>query len=115
MNHHNEAVKRYKEKHKALGLCIDCSNEAMPGRLRCVCCGDRENKNGKRLRRLYPEKMRAKDQRIRQKRLALGLCPNCGGLRDEPSKKTCINCRLEIHTPTGSFYATHQASRPREF
>ena len=37
------AKTRHREKHKALGLCLDCSNKAKDGRVRCEKCLKRRN------------------------------------------------------------------------
>ena len=74
---------KYKEQHKRLGLCVECSRPAILGTLRCLIHtktnSDRSNSNYK-------------------KRRQEGRCPECGNLL-LPYDKTiiCGNC-LEIRT-----------------
>ena len=43
--------KRYSEKRKELGLCQDCKNEAMDGKVRCSECADKRRQMKHRLYR----------------------------------------------------------------
>ncbi len=38
MTPHHEAIKRYRERHKRLGLCIWCSRKAKTGMVQCRVC-----------------------------------------------------------------------------
>ncbi len=43
--------KRYSEKRKELGLCQDCKNEAMEGKVRCSECAEKRRQMKRRLYR----------------------------------------------------------------
>ena len=38
MTPHHEAIKRYRERHRRLGLCVSCSRKAKTGMLQCRVC-----------------------------------------------------------------------------
>jgi hypothetical protein len=48
-----KATKRYQERHKRLGLCVDCSRKIIPGLLHCQVCQDRISKRRMVLRPLF--------------------------------------------------------------
>lgn len=48
-----KATKRYQERHKRLGLCIDCSRKAATGILHCQVCKERISKRRMKLRPLF--------------------------------------------------------------
>jgi len=79
--------KKYRELHKKLGLCIDCSNPARPGVLRCRKCSIKMHE--------YDIKKRdRKAQRERYKKM--GKCPRCGKPLDRDADNGffyCVNCR----------------------
>ena len=44
MTPHHEAIKRYRERHRRLGLCVRCSRKPKPGFLWCRVCRERARK-----------------------------------------------------------------------
>ena len=48
-----KATKRYQERHKRLGLCVDCSRKVISGLLHCQVCQDRISKRRMELRPLF--------------------------------------------------------------
>jgi len=38
-----ESRKAFKDELKANGWCVDCGNKALPGRVRCAACKERQN------------------------------------------------------------------------
>ncbi len=66
---------RYKRRKKDLGLCLDCSEKAVPGKLKCQKHSDGDNAKAKK----YQAKMRA-----------INLCTICG--KEEPYKPGVGRC-----------------------
>lgn len=78
----------YKAKHKSVGLCVDCSDWALPGRIRC-------KKHQESLRPLMRKALR----KIRARRRDEGRCTSCGvPLHSDmdTGKVKCLNCREGI-------------------
>jgi len=67
---------RYKERHKAAGLCVGCQNVAIEGRSLCVRCRD---------------KQRARQNELQQLRRLKGLCLSCG--RETSGTLYCDLCK----------------------
>jgi hypothetical protein len=87
----------YRKRHKEQGLCIECSHQAVPGRVRCVHCllADRvrQRKNYYKYHRKHLEKRR---KEIKY-RIENHLCRSCGApmLADWDTRE-CPNCSVRI-------------------
>jgi hypothetical protein len=86
----------YKQRHREQGLCLDCSEAA--------------ETNGRCAKHAYSQKVRqseydsthrdyrnAYQMRFKIKRREAGLCPTCGGPRDDEGFIGCCNCREHIY------------------
>jgi hypothetical protein len=76
------AVRKYKQKHKELGLCVNCSHIPEPGRIRCKSCLGRHNAANARYARKKRKEWREN-----------GRCTRCGLPLFNTKGVTCINCR----------------------
>ena len=89
--------KKYKDKHRLAGLCIDCSRPARVGYLQCEI---HSGNNRERSIRDMPE--------VRQKYKDEGKCVVCSApLPDIDAKdgySACCNCRHSFLKPKGSNY-----------
>jgi len=75
----------YKNNHKKLGLCVECSNDALFNSIRC----------GK-----HVENHRKRTKRYVKKLIVQGRCSRCGILLDKDADcgySTCINCREHLY------------------
>jgi len=74
-------IQRYKERHRALGLCVECS---LPAQKPHILCEDHHQNHNERSRRL------------RAMNKVEGCCPMCGHKlhpqRDE-GRVNCMDCR----------------------
>ena len=68
--------KAYKEQHKKRGLCVDCSNPAMPERNLCINCA---------------RKQRARVRAYKDRKTEKGICENCLN-PVVPGRKLCASC-----------------------
>jgi hypothetical protein len=89
----------YKRNHLEQGLCVDCSSEAFPGKIRCLEHLYRRQLSSSKYyfknRQLCCDN--AAKKRIRRKNL--GLCSTCGNKKDEDVDKgyiECQNCRERL-------------------
>lgn len=79
----------WKAKHKMDGRCVDCSDWALPGRIRCLAHQEA----------LRPIMRRSKAALVKRRR-ENGLCPMCGyPLHPDADKGriNCIDCREETN------------------
>lgn len=90
--------KRYKQKHKALGLCLWCPRLPVPGKKLCE-----KHLLAQRIAyNKYDESHRAAraeaQAKRRKQRIAEGRCPACGTPLNEDlgGYKYCINCRQRL-------------------
>lgn len=72
---------KYKEKHKALGLCLNCPQPARYNRLLCGECAAKQ---------LIVDKRNA--PKIRARRIEERKCVRCGAPLLETENLTCNNC-----------------------
>lgn len=73
--------KAYKLRHAALGLCRDCPRPIFKYGL----CKRHAEATLKRMHKKYKRRKRE------------GLCPVCGGPREEKRRKLCVNCREKYY------------------
>lgn len=110
---------RRRAEHQERGLCVQCDNPAVPGRVKCVACRDKgrlwaqtrrdarlcmscgtpldEDDSGRACKLCcLKRKLRRKgadQERVSLRRLH-GLCPNCG----RKSKRGCVSCEMCLST-----------------
>ena len=77
---------RYRNKHRAKGLCQDCSRIALVGHSRCAIHNNRNAVNSKE-----PNKKRRKQWK------AEGRCSRCGTSLIESEGAYCVNCNIETN------------------
>lgn len=101
---------RYMNKHRALGLCTECCESAIPGYALCAFHLIKRRENKKRFRHRHRLELLKKTQDTRKRFKEEGRCPTCGGPNDGPTVK-CARC-LEWRTgllPKGAYkYGTYQ-------
>lgn len=106
------SIKRYREKHKRLGLCRECTKPAIPYQHLCVCCSLKKNERDRKYYFKDPEKSRERYRLMREERRLKLKCLKCGcPLNDEDKQlgfKTCSNCRQALHRPIGQPYYRRQ-------
>lgn len=85
----------YKRLHREKGLCVDCSEQAYPGRIRCVKCLELESVSSKKYYRKNRVELIQKGRESRKQRVANGECIRCGNDLDLDidSGTKCQNCR----------------------
>ena len=88
--------KQYKIRHNKQGLCIDCPQKTMPGRLRCPECLYRDSVLSKKNYQKNKAAIQKKNRERKQFLKDAGLCPDCGNEREDPDKIGCQNCRERI-------------------
>ena len=98
--------KKYKDRHRELGLCVSCSEKAVQGRSLCEkhlktnLIATEKYKRNNRDKYLAQQKIYS-DKRVKR-RENNNLCIGCGRPlhyeADEGHKK-CLNCRIEMHKP----------------
>jgi uncharacterized OB-fold protein len=88
---------KYKEKHRKMGLCENCSRPAYPDRRYCL----KHLRSHARSQRIYEAKNKQavlkRHRQLKQKRFENGRCKMCGGLLDDPQYKNCQNCREKLY------------------
>jgi hypothetical protein len=72
---------RYGLKHFKLGLCIECPNKALAGKLKCAECTEKQN-----IRNMKNNKI------SKQRYIDEGRCYMCSAPLDENEGRTCCNC-----------------------
>lgn len=85
--------KAYKDLHRSLGLCTDCSEPAIKGSTRCA----RHHYSQKiRERKFYykdPDRFTREARERYHKNKKKGLCPKCGRVKSEDDEGVwCIAC-----------------------
>ena len=88
---------KYKQKHKELGLCVDCSRPALKD---TNLCWLHEMKQNKRTNSYYYEnldKVKAKRNIKYQGRKDRHECPDCGRPLTEEDGVYCVNCIMNKH------------------
>jgi len=98
---------KYKQKHRELGLCVDCSRPVHPGYIRC---GIHAHSMRVATRNYYLKNRDTIKKRIRElkKRYKKDKrCPACSIplLADDIKAGyiTCENCRMHIHRKRGTY------------
>jgi hypothetical protein len=89
--HRTEYNRTWRDWYKAHGICIKChERDSEPGHIHCAKCLKTEV-----VRRL-PTRGRdnVKHKRLREERIAAGLCPYCGNKATE-GMKSCARCRAK--------------------
>jgi len=86
---------KYKQKHRELGLCVDCSEPVHKGYTRCLKHIRSQIKLQKRLYDANPEKRRARSRKFKALYIATGRCRECSAPLDpdvDRDNVTCSNC-----------------------
>ena len=95
-----EYMKRQCAEHKAKGLCVCCSNPAVPGYTLCANCLLKRSQYCKQKRRDNPqwaEYVRQKAEKHCQQWLETNRCYHCGAPLAEDEIKYCNPCRCNWH------------------
>ena len=92
---------KYKQKHKELGLCINCSNLAVHGEMCCAECSYKHRIASQKYyyknHRLHLQKAKEKKEKLKEQ----NRCPICGGLNNT-NGVTCSSCNQGQHKISGS-------------
>lgn len=107
---------KYKDLHKKLHLCVDCSEPAIDGKRRCKKHLYGNNDARFKYSHSHKDKRNALNRRLRERLKKEGRCIACGAPRDDPDRAQCVNCRLGIRKPQlkrGS-YAADPANRTKQ-
>lgn len=83
-------MRRKREEWAIKGLCHKCGAEAVFGKARCQKCIDDDK--ARKQRQSAAEVVRLR--KLRQQRLAQGLCARCGKLPHLDGRQLCDSCRL---------------------
>ena len=89
----------YKQRHREKGLCANCSEKALPGRLLCYT-----HYQNHKLWKEDPTKHSIRNKKIRQQWKKNNQCSKCGAPLDEEGYKQCMNCRMHIHIPRWAYW-----------
>ena len=93
--------KKYKQKHRELGLCLYCSDPVHEVGQFCLKHTRTRIKNNKAYRIKHLEKYTASDNLRKQRRRDNGQCTGCSVPLDpdaDAGRITCVNCREGTHT-----------------
>ena len=87
----------YKQRHRDMGLCVECSEPVYPGIIRCL----KHNRNHNAIMREFyktPE-YRERDRKRRISRKDNGKCMACGTplIPEDNGCVTCQNCREKLY------------------
>jgi len=95
------ASAEYRKRHKALGLCMDCPNPAIPGMTRCASCNYSNLRRNAKYRRQHPGRQRAKKAKEYRERKDAGRCPKCGRILTDYDEGNiqCSVCTLHLGRP----------------
>ena len=91
-------VERYRNKHKALGLCVSCSNTALPGTTLCGLCTSKNRQGCREYYRKKKEEHQARDKKRRDGYRRDGRCIICGRDLDpevDGGNVTCTYCTVK--------------------
>ena len=92
---------KYKQKHRELGLCLDCSEPVYRFGQWCLKHTRSHMKSMKAGRIRHYEKYMARDKLKKQRYRDNGRCTTCSVSLDPDADAgfiTCVNCRGGIHT-----------------
>jgi len=70
--------KKYRDKHRELGLCIECSNPVWNGRARCINHLESSRIRSLTYRKRHPERSRETQRKKKEKYKLQNRCPDCG-------------------------------------
>ena len=89
---------RARVRYRAAGLCVQCGRDRdRDDRLCCARCRRRLADASNRYRDAHPRTERQPHRDCLtarpRKRIAAGLCTECGGERDRDDRKSCVRCR----------------------
>jgi len=90
---------KYKQRHRELGLCTDCSATVYLDREKCLKHIRAHAEHKKKSRLKHIKKITEKDHRYKQARRDNGLCVGCSAPLDPDADSgylTCVNCRGRI-------------------
>ena len=88
--------RKYKQAHRDLGLCIDCSKPVYPDRIRCLTHIRGQAKIERLRRKRLAETYLRYEQDRKELRRQQGLCPSCGAPADD-GYIMCCNCRDRLY------------------
>ena len=86
----------YKQKHRELGLCTQCSSPVHPGHMRCLKHLRSHAASQKKYRQNNSEFYLKLHRDIKKLRRQKGLCTACGA-PVEKGYSTCYNCREQLY------------------
>ena len=92
---------KYKQSHKEQGLCVHCPRPALPNRVTCLVCNDKDRKRQKMLFDNNPLKKIEANRKQKVLYVNSNRCISCGaplGEQDEGCSH-CVNCRLHKSIP----------------
>ena len=92
---------KYKQKHKELGLCVNCSNPIVHGETRCAECSYNHNIACKKYYYKYHALQLQKAKEKKEKLKEQNRCPVCCGPNDTDSV-CCSSCNQGEHKISGS-------------
>ena len=87
---------KFKQAHRDLGLCTNCSRSVHPGHSLCLTHIRSHTKNVRRHQQKLGETYLQSHRDRKELRRQQGLCPACGApIKDEHI--TCCNCREKLY------------------
>lgn len=97
-NRENADKREWARMMKAKQICVICGRKdkrTVDGRSQCLFCATRLNERARERRKTETgDKLRAQGKARRKRWEEQGRCSNCGGPKEEPEFKMCIDCRM---------------------
>jgi hypothetical protein len=103
--------KKYRQRHKKLGLCHFCSEPALLGHAACEKHYLSHYLSANKYARNNPEKVRANEHKQKLLRRREGRCISCSKPLDgelDAGHVVCLNCRIRCLRPRWMDYGTIQ-------
>jgi hypothetical protein len=104
-----EHQKALRDKRKALGLCLACSNQSRPGKSLCASCQKKRSDSTTRWRKNDRTKFNEQQRSIYHKKKQNGQCVRCSNLV-ESSQTFCSKCQLAVKKIHKRHYEFQKAS-----
>ena len=93
----NADKRAWAKMYRDAGMCLRCGakdKRTVNGKGLCMWCATKVNGEARKRRAENKEKYNEYGKNRREKWKEEGLCSCCGGKKEEPDKKMCIDCRV---------------------
>ena len=93
----NADKRAWAKMHRDAGVCLRCGRKdkrTVNGKGLCLWCANKASAYARERRAEKGDKLNAQGRARRAKWVAEGRCSTCGGRKEEPDKRMCLNCRL---------------------